>query len=811
MLIAIGAIGALALTGCGEAGPAGPAGPEGPMGADGEDGMDGAPGMDGMDGAPGADGAPGMDGEDGMDGAPGRPGSDSLAAQPLSSMVALTLTDTAIAELREAGVANPTSVGEYVKLRARQFRDGTLPDGVQFPLENAFTDTMRTIQGVQSQVVISWLAPITDRPDDVIGPRWGANNDYLAYFGDGVDNSPDNGGPQIEGSSTAGFIWSNFEYVSSASPFFGGPEVGSAPARNTQGFTMALDMVNRGVFPTGFDVTDDAAWDSDALNLFIEEWRRNIGGGWVRIVQDPNTRAWDVDQRADNIRYDSTSNTRLLVTGLDFGGRTFFAEDGTELPAGVVPGIQGDCSGGITPWGTIITAEENVQSYFGDLEEGYSSQFLDPMGTAFEPGGPVDFEFTADPSSDFGRHSNPDFVTDRDAYGFLTEIDPGVAPDIAYDPATGDGHQKLGAVGRARWENTTFVVDDQFGLIDGQPIVLYGGNDRRGGRVWKWVSADNYSTGMDKATIRNLLDEGTLYVAHFADLDNDSGFTLDDGIIGEATGEDPSVDNRGDGRWIEISVDSDDVPPNQGTAHNSNGTETVGEALVDDDYNNIAAFPTDADVYRALFTVGNKLGVRETDRPEDLEWNPLDASGTPRLYIAFTNNGDDTSLNNDGSLSTIRGVDDSCASDMTNDCSAPSCECRARHRGSVFVLEEANPANPSASTTFTFWRAAAGTNDGDTNIFAFADVDNMMIDPEGGVWFGTDGNPGDNGQADALYYLDTDPDSTTFYTWFRVAGGPSNSEATGPATVPDMNTIFFNVQHPGEGSSVLSNWPPARR
>jgi hypothetical protein len=792
--------GALAITGCGEDGD------DGAPGAPGADGDDGAPGMNGRDGTDGSDGRDGADGADGADGQDGAPGLDSLAGLPLSATVALTLSDTAVAELEAAGAPNPTSVGAFVRRRVQQYADGNLPDGVQFPLLNAFTDTVRTTPGIESQVVIRWLDPMVDAPDPVTGPRWGDNNDFLAYFGDGFDGNPDNGGPQVEGSDEAGWLWSNFEYVSSAFRV----RVGSAPASSTQALTMAISMQNRGLFDSVFELTDDTAWTQEVIDAYVAEWRRNIGGGWVRLVQDPGTRNWDVDQRANNVRYDSTSATQVRITGRDFSGRTFTTEDGTALPQNVVPGIMADCSGGVSPWGTVVTAEENAQGYFGDFEFGYSSQFLDTTRTdiPFTPGSTVDFTFDADPDSDYGQHSDPNFRPDRDAFGYLVEIDPGVAPDAAYDAASGEGHQKIGALGRARWENTAFVTNDEFGLIDGQPIVMYAGNDRRGGRVYKFATSDNYEAGMTKAQIRNLLSEGTVWVAHFADMDNDSGFTLDDGVIG-STDLDliPTEDNRGNGRWVELGIGSMDTPPNQATAPGGTGSQTVGEALQDNDYNNIAGFADDEDVFRALYTVSNKLGVMETDRPEDVEWNPLDPSGTPRLYIAFTNNGDDTTLNHDGTLSTIRGVDDSCAGAATDPCAR-----RFRNRGNIMVLEEANPSDPSLSTTFTFFSVGNGDNNADPE-FSWADVDNIMIDPNGGIWFGTDGNPGDNGQADGLYFLDRDESrrgTPSFGRPFRIVGGPSNSEATGPATTPGMGTIFFNVQHPGEGSSVDSAWPPAR-
>ena len=102
---------------------------------------------------------------------------------------------------------------------------------------------------------------------------------------------------------------------------------------------------------------------------------------------------------------------------------------------------------------------------------------------------------------------------------------------------------------------------------------------------------------------------------------------------------------------------------------------------------------------------------------------------------------------------------------------------------------------------FTFWASWVGVRaQNSTDPFVASCPDNVLIDPEGGVWFGTDGNPGNNNRADAVYYLDLEESKA-----YRVASAPSDAEATGPTFTPDGSTLFFNVQHPGE--SVYSSWP----
>ena len=75
--------------------------------------------------------------------------------------------------------------------------------------------------------------------------------------------------------------------------------------------------------------------------------------------------------------------------------------------------------------------------------------------------------------------------TQPHSYGYLLEIAPEAPPGQAYDAASGDGHQKLGSMGRARRENATFAVGPDFDLVHDQPTVFYGGDDTRGGRIYK--------------------------------------------------------------------------------------------------------------------------------------------------------------------------------------------------------------------------------------------------------------------------------------------------------------------------------------
>lgn len=738
------------------------AGCEGPAGRDGQPGNPGVPGQEGDQGDPGEQGDPGQQGQQGL---PGQQGPIGEQGPPGEGVPPKTLA---------------TNMAEYVKERVMLYATGALPPEEQFPLKATATDSLRTLAGVSSNVVVRWTEPLT-WSDSMDAPRFGANTDYVAYFGDGWDDVAGNP-PQWNGDGTSGWVWVNHEYISGSSP-----NVGVAPTGHQLIFARFLQ--ERGVLT--IDVTSSAAWTQADVDTYVRYAKKQLGGSWLHIVRDPSSGEWAVDRSADALRYDATSDTQLRVTGHAVSGLDHDDETGATLPAGVVSGIMGDCAGGQTPWGTVITAEENVQDYYGDLEPAWSSdqKFLTGMG--YDPGANVSPVVDASAAGEFGRISDPNGKHRRDFYGFLSELDVGEDPSEYVGATTpGVGHKKFGGMGRARWEAAAFAVDADWKLIPGEPIVFYGGDDRRGGRMYKFVSNGTYQAGMTRPQIRALLDDGRVYAAHFAGLDNTTGHTM------LATGTAPTEAQPGTGYWIELSVDSASIAPNGAALGQPN--ITVGAALQDVNYNGIGGFPTDDDIRRSLFTVSAKIGIMELNRPEDVEWNPRDPSGTPRLYVAFTNNNRRTQLDQEGVL--------------RNPATHASSPARNDTTGAVFAIQEADPAMPGSSSTFSFFEVFHGTvGDGD---FDAANPDNLLIDHDGGVWFGTDGNFGVNGMADALYYLDLDPAhqagqpgivTPTFGLPFRAVAVPSDAEATGPALTSDMGTLFVSVQHPGE--SNYSSWP----
>ncbi len=697
--------------------------------------------------------------------------------RPLSSMVALVQRT-----LRSI----PAQVRRYVD----QYAKGTLPAHVVFPLPNSTSDSIRTISNVGHNVVAKWLDPLT--PDTSgTAPRFGANTDFIAYFGDGwnADWNDDIVGsaPQFKGNGKAGWIWSNHEYISNTRP-----RATSAPTG--QHLTFAKFLQTAGILTN--DVTS-STWSQADLDAYTRQYKKQLGGSWFRAELDEATHQWHVVPSNGAVRYDATSNTLVSVVG--HRPRLDRDDSGLFLPPGVIPGILADCSGAQTPWGTVITAEENAQDFYGDLETAWTSAQRFVPGAGFDPGSFIAPTVASATSGEFGQISSTLERHNRDAYGYAVEIDPGLPADVFYLSTNqfggdGFGHRKIGDLGRAHWENAAFAVGADFKLLPNQPIVLYAGDDRRSGRIYKWISAHPYVPGMSRSEVRALLDSGTLYVSHFAGLDNATGLTL------KATGASPTESAPGTGQWIYLSTSSADVAPNAAALGKPN--TTVGQALRDVNWNGIGGFRNDNDVRTALFTASNKIGVMELNRPEDIEWNPRDPSGKPRLYVAFTNHARQVALNQDGVLFPPAEH-------------AASSPLRPDPTGAIFALEEANIANPAASKTFKYFALWLGTRA--AGQFDAANPDNLMIDSQGGVWFGTDGNFGTNGTADAVYYLDLDPRhregapgiaNPSYGKAFRFASVPSDAETTGPAFSSDEATIFFSVQHPGEERP--STWPQNR-
>jgi secreted PhoX family phosphatase len=158
-------------------------------------------------------------------------------------------------------------------------------------------------------------------------------------------------------------------------------------------------------------------------------------------------------------------------------------------PAGTrVYGTFNNCAGGVTPWGTILSAEENFQNYFaGDPGKG-------PEAAARKRYGISGKGRYADWGRYFDRFNLDKEPNEPNRFGWIVEIDP-------YDPKSTP--VKRTALGRGAHECATCAVSH-----DGR-VAVYSGDDARMEYVYKFVTQAKVGAN------RDLLDEGILYAARF--------------------------------------------------------------------------------------------------------------------------------------------------------------------------------------------------------------------------------------------------------------------------------------------------------
>lgn len=217
-----------------------------------------------------------------------------------------------------------------------------------------------------------------------------------------------------------------------------------------------------------------------AHGLSVVEIHKNKQGHWQAVFPSRYNRR-------------ITATTEMWLTGPAAGEkwmRTQGDATGTR-----VRGTLNNCSGGKTPWGTVLSGEENFHYYFanaGDLPDGDIKDAHARYGLPKK-------------KSDHGwekHHTRFDCLQEPHEafrFGWVVEVDP-------FDPKFVP--RKRTALGRFRHEAATVVV------TPAGRIVLYSGDDERFEYVYKFVSAGAYHP-TDRQANLNLLDYGTLFVARF--------------------------------------------------------------------------------------------------------------------------------------------------------------------------------------------------------------------------------------------------------------------------------------------------------
>jgi secreted PhoX family phosphatase len=233
----------------------------------------------------------------------------------------------------------------------------------------------------------------------------------------------------------------------------------------------------------------------------------------------------------------------------------------TADPTGrIVLGTLNNCAGGMTPWGTVLSGEENFNQYFeasGATDPAYNTSYA-RYGITAEGGG-RDWK-SVDPRFDLTKEPHEPF-----RFGWIVEVDPkrpGVKP------------RKLTMLGRMKHEGANVSLDRS------GRVVAYMGDDERGDYIYKYVSRDRMDRRRNEnARLHNesLFEQGTLFVAKF------TGDGADDG------------EYDGTGRWIALTSHTTSFVPGM----------SVADVLID---TRLAA---------------DRMGPTRMDRPEDIEANPV--------------------------------------------------------------------------------------------------------------------------------------------------------------------------------------------
>jgi uncharacterized protein len=219
----------------------------------------------------------------------------------------------------------------------------------------------------------------------------------------------------------------------------------------------------------------------NAHGFSVVEIARQADGGWRYVKDSPYNRRM-------------TGATPMAIRGPAAGHplmRTQADPNGT-----LALGTLNNCAGGVTPWGTILTGEENIQHYFTGKPEDVADPALGAIHRRYAIG--TGRYGWAAYHERFDMKKEPN---EANRFGWIVEIDP---YDVKAAPI------KHTALGRMAHEGATVILSK-----DGRPIA-YMGDDARFEYVYKFVAAGRYEPANRQGAM-HLLDSGLLFAARFRD------------------------------------------------------------------------------------------------------------------------------------------------------------------------------------------------------------------------------------------------------------------------------------------------------
>lgn len=321
-------------------------------------------------------------------------------------------------------------------------------------ISHGLDDHLHLANGYSAQVLLRWgdaifkdaaeFNPLQQTSATQI-KQFGYNNDFLAYM-------PTSHGKDA---SKSGLLVVNHEYVSSSLMHPGSPKP----------FSLNEEQIDAEMAAHGLSIVGVEKQENKWISNLASKYNRRITPLTIMKFSGP-----------------ACGHARV---------KTEFSPLGENCL-----GTFGNCAGGITPWGTVLTAEENIQAYYlGNSRntneyESYKRFGLLGDKTAFSAWGKYHDHWNINKHPQAAMHA-----------GWIVEIDP-------YDPSFTP--IKRTALGRCKHEGCDVHVNK-----DGR-VVTYMGDDQAFEYIYRFVSKNKYRPN-DRKNNMSLLDEGELSVAEFTD------------------------------------------------------------------------------------------------------------------------------------------------------------------------------------------------------------------------------------------------------------------------------------------------------
>jgi uncharacterized protein len=509
----------------------------------------------------------------------------------------------------------------------------------------------------------------------------------------------------------------------------------------------ALPAVNgnqRGLLVMNHEYVDDGLLHTDGhTNWTHEKTLKSQAAHGISVIEIELKNAkdgavWDVVAPSKYARR-LTANTPFEVRGPAAGHAMMkTAAD----PAGrTILGTINNCASGQTPWGTYLSGEENFAFYFAT--QGVQQQDAHQRRWGLRETAFFNWPLTDD------RFVVAKTPNEPNRFGWVVEVDP-------MDPTSTP--IKRTSLGRAAHEGAWVAVTKD------KRAVVYSGEDARFEYIYKFVSRDaikeaDPAKGLTKAQAnRDLLDNGTLYVARF--------------------------DADGSGRWLPLVA-------GQNRLTVANGFADQGEVVI------------------KARQASDLLGGTKMDRPE---WLAIDEQ-SGEVFCTLTNNSERGAagkpavdaanpLANNVMGNVIRWREGaSLANPAKGDFDALSFTWD-------HLVFAGDPANDRPAAKPRGVKVAANKDaKSEAKQDIFACPDGLALDKRGVLWIQTDAHAsqmykGELKNIGNNQMLACDRGTGEIR---RFLTGPINCEITGATWSEDGCTMFVNVQHPGESASDRSD------